>query len=214
MNQGKYIIWSSSPDTSPDGIKEFCRLNAGRYDMTPEAMSSLPLSRIIGFMWNDIQSWRLTAYSALNIPATMPILVIADKSGEEPLSKPEMSCFILDGMNLNQIFDVREGLSTTFYSDGSNIRCKDISEHGTDYYLFREITGLKGLHAFADQVRSGAAFTESELDEFSRSLAPKIHKIYGWPEPGQRPLKTLITEASSRTELQPSLSGKQPELSK
>ncbi len=212
--KNEYIIWSSSPDTSEAGIAHFCELNAGRYGKTAEEMKAMSLARLIPLMWNDIQSWRLTAHGALNIPTDSPILVIADRVGDTPFAKPEISCFVFSGEHLNEIFSVRTGLSTTFYSDGSNIRCTDISETGADHYLFREITQLNGLHAFAQRVSAGEAFTESELDEFSRSLAPTIHQIYGWPEPGKRPLVTAISDASSRVIEQTSTLPKQLEYSK
>ena len=214
MSSAEFIIWSSSPDTSQAGIAKFCKLNAGRYNKTPEEMAQLSLAKLISFMWNDIQSWRLTAYAALDVPAAMPILVIADRTGEEPLSKPEMSCFVMNGASLNQIFDVREGISTTFYSDGNNIRCRDIGENGADHYLFREITTLKGLKDFASRVEKGEIFTESELDQFSQSLAPRIHKIYGWPEPQKQPLEVTIAQANTRIPSQQTHHEKQVELIK
>lgn len=199
MHHEEYTIWSNSPDTSEEGIAEFCKFSAGRYNKTPDEMSRLPLSQIIGLMWDDIQSWRLAAYAALDLPTAMPIFVVADRAGEELLSKPEISCFILSGNNLNQILDIRSGISTTFYSDGSNIRCRDIGENGADYYLFREMTNLNGMRDFVERVERGEAFTESELDEFSRSLSPTIHQIYGWPEPGKLPLEKIIVNATDRS---------------
>ena len=214
MDKQEYIIWSSRHDTSQAGIAHFCELNAGRYNKTPEEMKSLPLGELLSLMWNDTASWRLTAYEALKAPANGPHLVIADRAGEKPLSKPEMSCFVLNGEHLNEIFSVRQGLASTFYSDGSNIRCTDLFSYGEDHYLFREITSTKNLQSFVQRVKRGEVFTESELDQFSRSIAPEIHKIYGWPEPGQRPLETVLSDAVSRAEHKSAVPKKEPEYSK
>lgn len=214
MENKEYILWSTNHDTSEAGIAHFCELNAGRYGKAPEEMKTMPLSRLLGLMWNDTQSWRLAACEALKVPAEGPLLVISDRAGERPLSKPEISCFVLNGEHLNEIFSVRQGVSTTFYSDGSNIRCTDISEFGADHYLFREITSTNGLSSFVQRVSAGEAFTESELDEFSRSLAPRIHEIYGWPTPGKRPFETALADAMSRSGAQVAAQTKEHEYSK
>ena len=203
MNQEAYVIWSNSPDTSKAGIQRFCQNNAGRYGKSQEEMLAMPLSRLIPLLWDEAQSWRITAYAALNVPCEMPILVIADRAGEEPFSQPEMSCSVLSGEKLSEILDVRSGISTTFYSDGKDIRCRDITEHGADYYLFRELTSFRGLNEFTQKASQREAFTESDLAMFSKSLAPKIHQIYGWPQPDPRPLSTVISEAVSKAADQP-----------
>lgn len=199
MESARYILWSSSPDTSEAGIQKFCRLNAGRYGKSYEEMIALPLSMLIPRMWDEIQSWRLTTYRALSVPSEMPILVIADRAGEEPLSSPEMSCFVLTGETLSQILDVRTGISTMFYSDGQEIRCRDLTENGADYYLFRELTSLQGIADFAKRISMGEMFSEADANEFSKSLAPKIHQIYGWPEPSPKKLDDVLAEANTRT---------------
>ncbi len=214
MEKIEYIIWSSSPDTSEAGINRFCELNAGRYERSPEETKALPLSKLLPLMWNDIQSWRLTAHEALKVPTPTPILVIADRAGNTPLSKPERSCFVFSGESLNQIFEVRQGLSTTFFSDGANIRCTDITENGADHYLFRELTNTNGLQSFVQRVSDGAFFTESELDQFSCSLAPIVHKIYGWPDPKKSPLDVRISEAQFRTSADNQCSPKEKEFVK
>ena len=198
MEDVKYILWSSSPDTSEDGIKNFCRLNAGRYGKSVTEMMALPLSMLIPRMWDEVQAWRLTAYGALNISTELPLLVISDRAGDGLFSKPEMTCSVLTGEKLSQIFDVRTGISTIFYSDGQEIRCRDLTENGADYYLFRELTNLHGISDFAKRVFHGEAFTEAELNQFSRSLAPKIHAIYGWPAPNKKSLDDAIIGANSR----------------
>lgn len=198
MEAAKYILWSSSIDTSEAGIKRFCRLNAGRYGKTVEEMMALPLSMLLPRMWDEAQAWRMTAYGALNVSTDMPILVISDIAGDGLLSKPETSCSVLSGTKLSQILDVRSGISTTFYSDGSNIWCRDLTENGPNYHLFRELTTLEGITDFSNRVTQGEAFTEAELDEFSKSLAPRIHAIYGWPKPKPSSLEEIVANANRR----------------
>jgi len=208
MENVKHILWSSSVDTSENGIKRFCRLNAGRYGKTVDEMMALPLSMLLPRMWDEVQAWRLAAYGALNVSTDMPILVISDQAGEAPLSKPSMSCSVLNGANLSQILDLRRGVSTMFYSDGKNIWCRDLTENGADYHLFRELTSLGGVAEFVGRVSKGEVFTEDELNQFSKSLAPKIHAIYGWPAPNETGLDVLISSATSR--LAPSMEDAKP----
>lgn len=198
MEAARYILWSSSPDTSDAGIQKFCRLNAGRYGKSYDEMMALPLSMLIPRMWDEIQSWRLTTYAALNTPSELPIFVIADRAGEAPFSNPEMSCSVLTGETLSQILDVRTGISTMFYSDGQEIRCKDLTENGADHYLFRELTTLKGVADFATRISKGEIFSVDDVNQFSRSLAPKVHRIYGWPDPSPKKLDDVLAEASAR----------------
>lgn len=198
MEAAKFILWSSSIDTSKVGIANFCRTNAGRYGKTVEEMMALPLSMLLPRMWDEAQGWRMTAHGALKVSTDMPILVISDIAGDGLLSKPEMSCSIMSGTNLAQILDIRCGISTTFYSDGSNIWCRDLTETGTNYHLFRELTSLDGLAVFSAQVSKGEVFTEAELDKFSKSLAPRIHAIYGWPQPDVSSLDKLVANANRR----------------
>lgn len=194
----KLIIWTSSLDLSTGGVDKFCRENAGKYGKTEDELRAMSLLDLASrYMWNERRHRLLEAKETLSTPTQTPILVIADKVDFANHSHRE--CSVLSGEHLSQILDCQEGLSTTFYSDGKDIRCEDITENGTNFYLFREVTKLNGLSTFTAMVERGEAFTESQLDEYTRSLAPQVHQLMGWPmEEDRRPLEEQIRQARTR----------------
>lgn len=196
----KQIIWTSSLDLSPEGVDRFCRENAGKFGKTEEDLRALSLMDLATrYMWNERRHRLLDTKEKLSTPTQTPILVIADKADFGNHSHRE--CSVLSGEHLSQILDCREGLSTTFYSDGKNIHGEDITENGTNFYLFREVTHLNGLGAFTAAVERGEPFTESQLDQYTRSLAPQVHHLLGWPMEEHRPLEAQIRQARDKQTL-------------
>jgi len=176
----EHIIWTSKLDLSKEHIASFCKDTAPRYGKREEELLTLPLLELAScYMWNERRRLYQEAVKTLSQPCEAPILVISDIA--EALGDSHRSCFILSGETIADIFKVREGLVTTFYSDGNDIRCEDITENGANFYLFREVTNPRGLHDFAESIRKGEPFTESELDQYSRSLVPKVHALFHWP---------------------------------
>jgi len=177
----EHIIWTSKLNLSKEHIVSFCKSAATRYGKSEEDLLCLPILELAScYMWNERRRLYQEAVKKLSYPCEAPILVIADIA--DVLGKPHHSCFILPGESIAEIFKVREGLVTTFYSDEKDIRCEDIGENGANFYLFREVTNPRGLHEFAESVLKGEPFTESELNQYSRSLAPKVHALLGWPD--------------------------------
>lgn len=193
----KLIIWTSSLDLSTGGVDKFCRENADKYGKTEQDLRALSLLDLASrYMWNERRHRFLEVKEKLSTPTQAPVLVIADKADFGNHSHKE--CSILSGERLSQILDSREGLSTTFYSDGKDIRCEDITENGTNFYLFREVTHLNGLGAFTAAVERGEPFTQSQLDQYTRSLAPQVHQLLGWPIEEHRSLEVQIQQARDR----------------
>ena len=104
---------------------------------------------------------------------------------------------MLSGEKLSDLLHKEDGVPITFYSDGNDIRCEEITENGVNHYLYRAVTQLKGLHSFVSMVERGEIFTESQLSEFSESLAPRVHQLMGWPMERQ-PLDHQIHEANKK----------------
>ena len=193
----KRVIWTSSLDLSKEGVDRFCRDCASRYGKTAEELHALTLLDLASsYMLNERRRLRLEISAMLAVQSDLPILVIADKADFGNRSHRE--CSVLAGDRLSEILECREGLSTTFYSDGHDIRCEDITEHGTNFYLFREVTNLKGLHSFISMVQRGDPFTESQLDQYTRSVAPQVHQLLGWSDGAKLPLESQVANAQER----------------
>lgn len=197
-------------DLSTVGVENFCRDAAPRYGKTEEELRGLSLMDLATcYMWNERRRLLREMTQALSVPTPAPILVIADKADFGNRSHRE--CSILSGGQLSEILSCREGLSTTFFSDGQDIRCEDITENGTNFYLFREVTSLKGFHEFTSMVNRGEAFTQSQLDQCTRSLMPQVHQLLGWPaEEEKQPLEEQIRQARSTQQNKGNQADKQP----
>jgi len=193
----KRVIWTSSLDLSKEGVDRFCKECASRYGKTTQELHALSLLDLASrYMLNERRRLRLEMSGRLAVQSDYPILVIADKADFGNRSHRE--CSVLAGDRLSEILEYREGLSTTFYSDGQDIRCEDITEQGTNFYLFREVTTLKGLHSFIAMVQRGDPFTESQLDLYTRSIAPQVHELLGWSDETKLPLENQVTHAQER----------------
>ena len=198
----KRIIWTSSLDLSKEGVARFCREAAGKYGKSEQDLLALPLLDLASrYMWNERRHKLQQVTSALSVSSDAPILVIADKADFGNQSHRE--CSILSGEHLSEILGCRTGLSTTFYSDGQDIRCEDITEEGTDFYLFRAVTNLRVLGAFTSSVEKGEPFTESQLSEHTRSHVPQIHDIFSWPLEEKSSLDSRIETAQLRQKSNP-----------
>lgn len=206
----KRIIWTSSMDLSPEGVASFCKQAADRYGKSEEELRALSLMDLSTcYMWNERRRLLREATKQLSVSSKLPILVIADKA--DFMNQNHHECFVLSGEHISEIFSCREGLSTTFFSDGKDIRCEDITEEGTNFYLFRLITTLKGLGAFTSQVEQGEPFTESQLSALTESLAPQVHQLLGW-DVGHESLNLKISQADGKKPYIQT-SGKEPVMS-
>lgn len=176
----KRILWTSSMDLSPDAVAAFCREHAGRYGKTESELRALPLLELAScYMWNERNRTFRALREKLSVPVRTPILVIADKADFMHHSHKE--CSVLSGERLSEILHRQDGVPITFYSDGKDIRAEELTEDGTNFYLYRAVTTLKGLGAFISQVEQGEPFTESQLSALTDSLAPQVHQLMGWP---------------------------------
>lgn len=192
----KYIIWTSSMDLSASGVETFCRETAGRVGKTEAELRSLPLMELAScYMWNERRRQFHEASKRLNVPVNTPILVLADKA--DFLNKSHKECYVLSGERLSEILHKEDGVPITFYSDGKDIHCEELVADGSNHYLYRAVTNLKGLHAFVSMVERGDIFTESQLSEFSESLAPRVHQLMGWPA-DRLPLDHQIQAANKK----------------
>lgn len=184
-------------DLSTGGVDKFCKDAAGRYGKTEEELRGLPLMELAcRYMWNDRRRRFYETAKTLSVPCKAPILVISNKA--DPFNHSHMECSVLPGAFLSEILDCREGLSITFFSDGKDVRCEDITEDGTNFYLFREVKSLRGLSEFAASIEKGEPFTESELERYTSSLAPKIHTLMGWSSIEKESLDHQIQQASEK----------------
>lgn len=185
-------------DLSEQGVRLFCQANAARYGMSAEDMLRKPLMDIAScYMWNERRRMFYSVKDALSGPSQGPILVVADKA--DFLNKSHCECYILPGEHLSEILECRSELTTTFYSDGKDIRSESLTEYGADHYLYRVVTNLHGFHDFIAALEKGEAFTESELNIHTVSLLTSVSKALGWPDE-KTSLQDKISNAKNKSE--------------
>ena len=204
----RQVIWTSSLDLSPEGVSTFCRDHAARYGKTEAEMKSMPLMELAIRYMRTEQSRNLRALKdQLNVYTTLPILIILDKA--DFLNKSHMECQLLSGEKFSDILScAKDGLSVTFYTDGSDIRCESRTSFGADHYLFREVTDLHNFSGLIQRIERGEAFTESELSANTRSLLPQLSALLNQGAFDHPALDTQIKAAQA----QPVSSKPQPAL--
>lgn len=114
----------------------------------------------------------------LAIQLEHPIVILAD------VARWNGACFgykVIESGNISDILYslVRGASNSHWYSDGANICCDEAHHDGTNHYVYREllapIEDIKdGL--FDDRKR------ERTIQKYTRSIAPNVHKVYGWGE--------------------------------
>ena len=195
----RQVIWTSSLDLSPEGVSACCADNAAHYGKTEEELKSMALMDLaVKYMRTEQRRKLRMLKDQLNVPTALPVLVILDKA--DFLNKSHMECRLLSGEKLSDIFSCApDGLSISFYTDGSDVRCESLTSLGADHYLFREVTNLRNFSSFVQLIERGEAFTESELSANTHRLLPQLSALLGWPSDFHPALDTQIIAAQSQS---------------
>lgn len=90
---------------------------------------------------------------------------------------------ILHG-NVSNIFTTGEDY-TEWYSDGYNIRATATHHDGTNYYEYRIIREDRNIQNLLDAIYKGEEISRSKIRYYTKSLAPCVHRIYGWKLKGE-----------------------------
>ncbi len=113
----------------------------------------------------------------MNLDIKLPdkILVIACLG----LWNGRRSGYKIMGNNLNEILTASIGDLYEVYFDGYNIKAKDTHHDGTNYYEFRLIRNDRNIDILLEKIYNDD-FSRQDINNYTRSLAPYIRKVYGW----------------------------------
>lgn len=112
----------------------------------------------------------------LNIKLDNPILVIVDLglwNGRKQGYK------ILKEKNINSIL-YSNADEVEWYSDGYNIRAKEIHYDGTNYLLYREIKNMDNIDNFLNKIYNNEEITNATLNYYTKSINKHVKDFYGW----------------------------------
>lgn len=174
----EFVIWDSYLDLSKEGVHSFCQKYAANFNKTPAELESLPLLHLASIYMDAKRSSALrAAKETLNHELGAPIVVFSDVV---ELVQRKTECRLLDSENLKDIFNCRVGCTTKFFTDGSDLRCEDLTMDGMNYYVFRKVEDPRALGLYLQAVKplSGLPSRE-EMDRFSSSLVSVVDRLYG-----------------------------------
>lgn len=171
----KHIIWSNldlNVDDWRDGYKEFLEINGMDEESADDEYA------IADWMYETNAEYLNDEKDNLNKHINGRILVIADLgfwNGRRDGYK------ILDN-NVNEIFNINSrGFEfAEFYSDGYNIKGKEIHHDGTNHYIFRVIREDRNIDNLLNAIYDGEQITNSKLNYYTKSLHKDVAEIYGW----------------------------------
>ena len=112
----------------------------------------------------------------LNIKLDNPILVIVDLglwNGRKQGYK------MLKERNINSIL-YSNADEVEWYSDGYNIRAKEIHHDGTNYLLYREIKNMDNIDNFLNKIYNNEEITNATLNYYTKSINKHVKDFYGW----------------------------------
>ena len=167
----KRIIWSNMNIDSKDwkeSYKETAEINEWNEDIEDE-----------NNLWNYIDE-TLNHYldderANLSRQLDGDILVIADLglwNGRKQGYK------IIPGNISNILYSDTDYIE--WYSDGYNIKATAVHHDGTNFYEYRVIRENHNIDNLLDAIYNGEQITRKKLNYYTKSLAPYVHKVYGW----------------------------------
>jgi hypothetical protein len=128
---------------------------------------------------DQMDVWLDSEMDNLNIP-TNTIVCIANLGLWNRKEENYRFC----GDNINSIFNYSMGDFVTFYADKYNVRCTDAHHDGTNYYIYRELKDNVSKEMFASAYdklhEKGIKPTSKWLCRYTKSIRPKVAKVYGW----------------------------------
>lgn len=160
MGRKRYIIWASE-------------INIDDWDFDEEGLTEEE-KYYMAVMHNNsyIEDERMN----LNIKLDNPILVIVDLglwNGRKQGYK------ILKEKNINSIL-YSNADEVEWYSDGYNIRAKEIHYDGTNYLLYREIKNMDNIDNFLNKIYNNEEITNATLNYYTKSINKHVKDFYGW----------------------------------
>lgn len=168
----KRVIWSNRDvdfDQWRKDLIEYQKEND--YDNPEDVTDDDILCFIDESLSNCIDDERMN----LNIVTDGRILAIADLG----LWNGRRQGYKVLGCNVNNIFNISEDYNE-YYSDGHNIRATCIHHDGTNFIEYRVIREDKNITNLLNNIFYGKEITRKQLNYYTKSLAPYVHKVYGW----------------------------------
>lgn len=168
----KRIIWSNRDidfDQWRESLIEYQKENG--YENPDDVTDDDVLCFIDESLSNYIDDERMN----LDIVTDGRILAIADLG----LWNGRRQGYKVLGCNVNNIFNVSED-HNEYYSDGHNIKATCIHHDGTNFIEYRVIREDKNITNLLNDILYGKEITRKQLNYYTKSLAPYVHKVYGW----------------------------------
>ena len=82
---------------------------------------------------------------------------------------------------LNGIFSVGTDCDdVSLFCDRYNVRGRYTHHDGTNFILFREIREGVNIGSLLERIYNGEEIDSKTLNRYTRSLRPKVAKVYGW----------------------------------
>jgi hypothetical protein len=119
----------------------------------------------------------------LNIELDNSILVIADLG----LWNGRKQGYRIIGSNIKDILEFNRSCDyAEWYSDGYNIKGKQSHHDGTNYFEYREIRTNRNIDNLTEKIYNGDEISRKTLNYYTKSIAPKVAKLYGWKIMGRK----------------------------
>lgn len=113
----------------------------------------------------------------LDIPLDGRIVVIADLGLWQGRT---LEFKIINGENIKDIFYSLSNGECSWWSDGKDIRGEEHHHDGTNYYLYRELKENTNYDTLLDAIYNEEEISRQKLSYYTKSIAPKVHEVYGW----------------------------------
>lgn len=85
------------------------------------------------------------------------------------------------GNNLNEIVDYFDCTEMKIYVEDGKVLGRGVHHDGTNHYEFREIREDRNIHNLLRKIyNADEDITRSQLNYYTKSLAPYVKNIYGW----------------------------------
>lgn len=171
--EGKRIIWTNKIDISSEAVKKYWE------ELFPSQAAISP-QRIRTFALDQVSETLERVLRNLDIPTASLILAIVDR---DMWGYPRRDYQLLE-RNVNEIFGVSYGDSTTIYANDGNIYCEDHCSSGLNRYMFRELAGneddCKPL-LYAIRNHADHEVIKDLSRQYTQSMFPYVAKVFGWP---------------------------------